>query len=288
MAVPRHSTRRAWLLVALTIAYPLLHKDVSDVFDWASARWGFSAYNRAALIAIPLISILAMAPALARRRDLLLRTPTVAGVLVLTASTWAAQRWLMVVNIELIHLPQIALIAAVALSLGLSGPAAYLTATAAGALDETYQHLVVYAGRSDTYFDVNDIVINAIGAAWAVVLLAGTGRLVARSPPIQPSCAARRHRQVVPSVVRGRRGVCVRTIVGDGDGSHRANTGPPGCSSRESPLWFHMVDRFAHDRVPRGLCERASGWCRGTTAAPGAADRFVVVYHHVLVRTAAG
>ena len=121
MGVPSHSFRRTSLIVALTVAYPLLHQDVSDVFDWASTRWGFSTYNRAALIAIPLVSILAMSPALVRRRHLLLRTPTIAGILVLTALTWAAQRWLMVVNIELIHLPQIALIAAVALSLGLSG-----------------------------------------------------------------------------------------------------------------------------------------------------------------------
>jgi hypothetical protein len=70
-------------------------------------------------------------------------------------------------------LPQFALVAAVLLAGGMSGPGAYLGATAVGVVDETYQHLVVYAGRPDTYFDINDIVLNAIGACWSVVLLGG-------------------------------------------------------------------------------------------------------------------
>src|SRR5438874_10605456 len=48
---------------------------------------------------------------------------------------------------------------------------AFVGSTAAGVFDEAYQHLVIYAGRSDTYFDINDIVLNALGAAWGVVLL---------------------------------------------------------------------------------------------------------------------
>lgn len=164
--------RWAWMLAAaLTLANPLLHKSVSDVCDWAHGRLGFALYNRTALVGIPLLSILAAALVLGRGRARLLRPAPLATALVLAVMSVAAHRWLLVVNIELIHFPQFALVAAVLLAAGLRGPDAYLGATAAGLLDETYQHLVVYAGRPDTYFDINDIVLNAIGAAWGVVLL---------------------------------------------------------------------------------------------------------------------
>jgi hypothetical protein len=184
-----HSRRRAWFIAAaLTLANPLLHKAVSNVFDWARARWGFPLYDRTALIAIPVLSLLAVASLLARQRRLLVRPLPIGSLILLTVLTVAAQRWLLVVNIELIHFPQYALLAAVLLAAGLSGPSAYLASTAAGVLDETYQHLVVYAGVPDTYFDVNDIVLNAIGAAWGVVLFADVFRrtsagLEGLSPP---------------------------------------------------------------------------------------------------------
>ena len=168
------SRRRAWrLAAALTLAYPLLHKSASDLCDWTNGQWGFTVYNRTALIAIPLVSIVAVSFVVGPRPGRLLRPFTLASVLALVAISLAAQRWLLVVNIELIHLPQFALVAAVLLAGGMSGPAAYLGATAVGIVDETYQHLVIYAGRPETYFDVNDIVLNAIGACWGVVLLGG-------------------------------------------------------------------------------------------------------------------
>jgi hypothetical protein len=45
-------------------------------------------------------------------------------------------------------------------------------ATLGGVLDELYQGLVIYAHLPVTRFDINDVVLNAIGAAWAVVLAA--------------------------------------------------------------------------------------------------------------------
>jgi hypothetical protein len=70
-----------------------------------------------------------------------------------------------------VHLPQFALLAALLSRAGLSGPAAFVMATVAGIFDETYQHLVIYANTPGTYFDINDIVLNATGAAWGVLLL---------------------------------------------------------------------------------------------------------------------
>jgi hypothetical protein len=170
---PTGGARRAWLIAALlTLANPLLHKSISDACDAARARWGFEAYNRVALVAIPLVTLLAASPIFIRRRAFLRDRTTLAGVVMLGFMSLAAQRWLLVANVELIHVPQFALLAVLLLAAGLNAPAAYIVSTVAGVLDETYQHLVIYAGVEGTYFDINDIVLNAIGAAWGVVLFA--------------------------------------------------------------------------------------------------------------------
>ena len=173
---PRPSLRMYGLAAALTIANPLVHKSVSNVADWLSARWGFAWYDRVSLIAIPLVSIAVALPLVARGRAFLTRPTIVALLGVLLALTAAAQHWLLVVNVELVHLPQFALIAVILLAGGATGMSAFLLAGLAGVVDETYQHLVIYAETPGTYFDVNDIVLNAIGAAWGVVLVASLSR----------------------------------------------------------------------------------------------------------------
>ena len=178
-------TKLAWLTaVALTLANPLLHKPISDVCDWARAQWGFSLYDRVALISFPLVTLAGIALVLARGRSFHLRRDTLIAVVVITVLSVAAQQWLLVANIELIHFPQYALLAAVLLMCGVSAPMAFVGSTAAGVFDEAYQHLVIYAGRTDTYFDINDIVLNALGAAWAVVLLSD---LLSRDHTAEPS-----------------------------------------------------------------------------------------------------
>jgi hypothetical protein len=104
--------------------------------------------------------------------------PAILGLALLTA---ASQRWLLVTNIELIHFPQFALIAVLFLAAGLGARAAWLCGSIAGLLDEAYQHLVLYAGVAGTYFDINDIFLNTVGAAWGVVLF-GAARLAAAGP----------------------------------------------------------------------------------------------------------
>src|SRR4029453_17643155 len=94
---PTGSARRAWLIAALlTLANPLLHKSISDVCDAARARWGFEAYNRVALVAIPLVTLLAASPIVIRRRAFLRDRSTLTGVVMLGLISLAAQRWLLV------------------------------------------------------------------------------------------------------------------------------------------------------------------------------------------------
>jgi hypothetical protein len=149
-----------------------LHLPISDVCDWARARWGFSLYDRVALIGIPLLTTAALVPVLRREHARWRHPLTWCVALSLLIMSLAAQRWMLVANIEIIHFPQFGLIAGLLLAGGLAAEPAWLLATAAGILDETYQQFVIYADRSDTYLDFNDMILNAIGAAWVVVVFA--------------------------------------------------------------------------------------------------------------------
>ena len=160
----------AGLAAALVVANPLLHKSVSDVADFVSARIGFPRYDVVMLVAIPVLSLMIVLPALARARETLARRRVALCIGALALMSAAAQHWLLVANIELVHLPQFALLAAVLSRAGLSAPGAFAMSTLAGIFDETYQHLVIYADTPGTYFDINDIVLNALGAAWGVLL----------------------------------------------------------------------------------------------------------------------
>ena len=164
--------------LALCLANFFLHKPISDVCDAVLARVGFRLYDRGALLAFSVVCVAAVAPLAARRRQALTDRVTFGVLVILGALTVVAQHWLLVTNIGLIHLPQFGVIAALLYAGGLSAPAAWLAATAAGVVDEIYQYLVIYAGRSDVYFDYNDMILNAIGAAWVVVLLSAGARAV--------------------------------------------------------------------------------------------------------------
>ncbi len=170
-------------VVGLCLGNFLLHKPISDVCDAIRARTGFALYDRGALVAFSVLSTLAVAPIATRRRAHLSEPTTFFVLLVLAALTVAAQHWLLVTNIELIHFPQFALIAGLLWAGGMAPQAAWLGGTACGILDEFYQHLVIYAGRPDTYLDYNDMVLNAMGAAWIIVLL-GARLDAGATPPI--------------------------------------------------------------------------------------------------------
>lgn len=166
--------RGPWLAsAALVLGNFVLHKPISDVCDALFVRIGRPSYEWVMLLGVAGLSLAAAtlllrggAPALRSGRA----RAAIAGLAVLSA---LAQRGLLVSNVELVHLPQFGLLAALLLAAGLPPQLAWVVATLAGVADETYQHLVIYADRSDTYFDWNDIVLNAIGAAWAVVLARG-------------------------------------------------------------------------------------------------------------------
>jgi hypothetical protein len=114
----RHGRRRrgwtAWPWAAtagLLIGNLFLHKPISDLCDALFARIGRGPYERWTLLGIAALS-LAGALFLIRRGALALRQGRVLVCFAaLAGCTLAAQRWLLVSNVELIHFPQFALLA---------------------------------------------------------------------------------------------------------------------------------------------------------------------------------
>jgi len=185
MHMPDHPPRQRptrWLLaLALVAGNFLLHKPISDVCDAFFARVGRAPYEWTSLLGVGALALVGAALLLRGGAPALRSGRTLAALAVLALATVAAQRWLLVSNVELIHLPQFGLLAALLVAAGLPPRLAWLAASAAGVLDESYQRLVIYAAVPNVYFDWNDIVLNALGAAWAVLLACG-GRVDPSGP----------------------------------------------------------------------------------------------------------
>lgn len=194
---PHNRRRPIPLLIAagLSIGNLFLHKPISDVCDALYARVGRSWYESISIALIGALCAIASIPALRRLRGALATTWLPVSLVGLALLTIASQHWLLVTNIELIHFPQFAFIAGLFLVAGAGPKLAWLLGSLAGLLDETYQHLVLYAGVPNTYFDINDILLNAIGAAWGVCLFGARG--LAASGPLFPNP----RRYAVPAVL---------------------------------------------------------------------------------------
>lgn len=158
-----------WLLGAAAVfaANLFLHLPVTDVFDGLAKRLGFRVYERDLVIAFGICGVAACLIVAKRRvRPGLLLVPT----LILLTLALVAHRFLMVGTIESIHYPQYALLAFLLGRGGVPAETTWLSATALGGIDELYQYLFLPRGRP-TYLDWNDIVLNAIGAAFGIVAL---------------------------------------------------------------------------------------------------------------------
>jgi hypothetical protein len=172
----RSSRQTLWLLASvLTLATNLpLHKPISDVCDALFAAIGRTPYEWITMLSIVALSCAGVVLLLCSSSLRLVRGAALWRVVVVVATLLAlaiaAQRWLLVSNVELIHFPQFGLLAALLLFAGLSPQVAWLAASIGGVLDEVYQRLVIYAQVPNVYLDWNDMVLNAIGAALAVVI----------------------------------------------------------------------------------------------------------------------
>jgi VanZ like protein len=146
-----------------------LHLPITDMCDALVRRFGFPAFDRGVRAGFVFAGLGIAAAALAWHTPRKSRKLAALGAL--AAAALIAHRVLLVSAIENIHYPQYALLAVLFAAGGLRRDSSWLIATALGALDEWYQHVVLPRGTPG-YFDWNDVVLNAVGAAFGVVLLA--------------------------------------------------------------------------------------------------------------------
>lgn len=160
----------AWLAaVALVFVADLfLHLPVTDLCDVIAARLGLRLYDRLAAVGFAVVGV-ATPIVIARWRApaasfLALATTVLLGVALVV------QKTLLVASIENIHYPQYALLAFLLGQGGLPTELSWLLSLALGAVDEGYQWLFMPRGTFK-YFDWNDVFLNAVGAAFGVVVL---------------------------------------------------------------------------------------------------------------------
>lgn len=77
---------------------------------------------------------------------------------------------ILVVNVEIIHFVQYALLALLLFPFFLNYQETLFWATVLGAIDEAYQYLVLAPQRTD-YYDFNDVLIDMVGATLGLILL---------------------------------------------------------------------------------------------------------------------
>jgi hypothetical protein len=182
-------SRRAWALAStLTfVAYLLLHLPTSDLFDGFARRYGFVLYDRTTRAVFAAFGVAVWGWLWRAQGDcrLSIRRP----LLVVTAVLGYALAMLAVNGIEAIHLPQYLLMVLMLVAAGLGRESAWLVATFLGALDETWQWQLLRRARPE-YFDWNDVVLNACGAALGVLVArrlrwGGVGRLLPTSMAVK-------------------------------------------------------------------------------------------------------
>jgi hypothetical protein len=163
-----------WFLAAAAAfaASVFLHLPATDAAEWLLPRMGLVAYDRLWTgIAIALGAAALLYVGWRERWMASMPVRAAFGFVVIVALSHAL---LITAPIEYVHYPQYALIALLLAQAGLPLEIAWLIATASGAVDELHQRLTMTRGTPD-YFDWNDVVLNAAGAALGLLLL-GAGR----------------------------------------------------------------------------------------------------------------
>lgn len=176
--------RLAWLSVAVFVLLNVLtHDGVQRIAAWLGEVLTIERLSRYVTLA-GAGAILAAAGAAATRlrshpgRNLLLFYG--AATAILLALSYNA---LFMVNTEAIHFPQYALLGMLVLPLVGRFAEAILWVTFFGALDEAWQYWVLSNSVEFVYFDFNDVVLNLIGGAFGVLLLAVLlGPVTSREP----------------------------------------------------------------------------------------------------------
>jgi len=151
-----------------------LHLPITDLVERLLPWLGLAAYDR-------LWSVLGAAMGLGFAGFVLLSQgwtlgpvhESALGLLIGVVLAWAL---LISAPIEYVHFPQYAAVSALFARGGLPLDLAWLATTGLGAIDESYQFLFLPRARPP-YFDWNDIVLNALGAGFGLVVMAARRRV---------------------------------------------------------------------------------------------------------------
>jgi hypothetical protein len=171
--------RVGWFAAAtsLFLGFVFLHWPVTLFCERLIRQFGFAGYQRGMAGGFAAVAVVAAISLFLRRTpDTRVTWP---ALIALFAIAGLFQRYLILINVEQIHLVQYAGLAMLLGGAGLGAPAAWLAATGLGVLDETYQFRILRMGTPD-YLDWNDITFNALGAALGVVILLHFGAIEAR------------------------------------------------------------------------------------------------------------
>jgi len=149
----------------------LLHKPVSNVFDWMRAVLSFKVYNQALLHVSLLIAFVFAVFVGLKVKSSGRRSSKIMCWLFTALLVVASYKLLIVFNIEMIHYPQYAIPTVLIFALVMNYRKTVLWTTLIGALDEAYQAFVIYRDNNDVYLDFNDIILNLVGAGIGVALI---------------------------------------------------------------------------------------------------------------------
>lgn len=152
--------------VVLTLAHDLMQQPAY----WAQGTLSHRTWNTLVTVvggSMGLVLCIWIATGIRRHQR---RTLAAFYFLVTVALAVAAFRTLLVMNIEIVHFPQYAILAVLLFSITRRYSDTIALATIGGVLDEAYQYFVLYADRW-IHFDFNDAILNAIGAGLGLVLV---------------------------------------------------------------------------------------------------------------------
>lgn len=190
----RHALICGLFAIGYLVAVTLLHDLMQQPAYWAQGQLSHRSWNRlVTLVSAPILVVFCIGVVWSLRRH-----PHPGTVVVYVAITVllaiASFRTLLVMNIEVIHFPQYAILVCLLFPLRFRYGETVVWATLGALIDEGYQYFYLYADRR-IHFDFNDIILNTIGAGFGVVLLLTA--LPARPPGHRMSGSAHFARFVV-------------------------------------------------------------------------------------------
>ena len=187
---------RVWLstAAALFIADLFLHLPITDLCDALVKKYGFFPFDGFVRRGFEAAGVASLCGAWIWPQ----RERTVVGIaaLSLMAIVAGAQMLIVLNGVEDVHYPQYALLTYV-LARGLPTlEGAWMGGTILGAADEGYQFIALPRGTPG-YFDWNDVVLNAIGSAFGIVIAV----MFVRRPDAQALLSRRRTLLIVSAAV---------------------------------------------------------------------------------------